>query len=178
MYKGVYYIENAGFFKTQVIVARELAEESHVWLTSLTDAMNRQQAENLIIKSRELSDKPEASYVDAVLQIVSKANRKLFEEIKREDRNMYSALVELMQPEIDEAVNKAVSKAVEKTWNEAVIETTNNITAQNKVEAIENAIKKLNMTEEEACSFMDTTKEQYDAYKQIIKNADNKKRKA
>ncbi|MDE6622309.1 MAG: hypothetical protein K2K74_17825 [Lachnospiraceae bacterium] len=174
MYKGVYYIENAGFFKTQVIVARELLEESHVWLTSLTDAMNRQQAENLIIKSRELSDKPEASYVDAVLQIVSKANRKLFEEIKREDRNMYSALVELMQPEIDEAVNKAV----EKTWNEAVIETTNNITAQNKVEAIENAIKKLNMTEEEACAFMDTTKEQYDAYKQIIKNADNKKRKA
>ncbi|MDE7273407.1 MAG: hypothetical protein K2N95_10165 [Lachnospiraceae bacterium] len=174
VYKGVYYIENAGFFRTQVIVARELEEVSHIWLTSLTDAMNRQQAENLIIKSRELSDKPEASYVDAVLQIVSKANRKLFEDIKREDRNMYSALVELMQPEIDEAVHKAV----EKTWNEAVIETTNNITAQNKIEAIQNAIKKLNMTEEEACAFMDTTKEQYDAYKEIIKNANNKKQKA
>lgn len=46
---------------------------------------------------------------------------------------MYSAFVELMQPEIDEAVNKAVAKAVEETWNVAVIETTNNITAQNKV---------------------------------------------
>lgn len=106
-------------FKTQVIVARELEEESHIWLTSLTDTLNRQQAENLIIKSKELSDKPEAGYVDAVLQIVSKANRRLFEAIKKEDQTMYSAFVELMQPEIDEAVNKAVAKAVEETWNEA-----------------------------------------------------------
>lgn len=119
MYKGVYHIQNAGFFKTQVIVARELEEESHIWLTSLTDTLNRQQAENLIIKSKELSDKPEAGYVDAVLQIVSKANRRLFETIKKEDQTMYSAFVELMQPEIDEAVNKAVAKAVEETWNEA-----------------------------------------------------------
>lgn len=177
MYKGVYHIQNAGFFKTQVIVARELEEESHIWLTSLTDTLNRQQAENLIIKSKELSDKPEAGYVDAVLQIVSKANRRLFETIKKEDQTMYSAFVELMQPEIDEAVNKAVAKAVEETWNEAVIETTNNITAQNKVEAIENAIKKLNMTKEEACAFMDTTPEQYDVYKQIIIAANNKKQK-
>lgn len=177
MYKGVYHIQNAGFFKTQVIVARKLEEESHIWLTSLTDTLNRQQAENLIIKSKELSDKPEAGYVDAVLQIVSKANRRLFETIKKEDQTMYSAFVELMQPEIDEAVNKAVAKAVEETWNEAVIETTNNITAQNKVEAIENAIKKLNMTKEEACAFMDTTPEQYDVYKQIIIAANNKKQK-
>lgn len=90
---------------------------------------------------------------------------------------MYSAFVELMQPEIDEAVNKAVAKAVEETWNEAVIETTNNITAQNKVEAIENAIKNLNMTKEEACAFMDTTPEQYDVYKQIMIAANNKNRK-
>lgn len=80
---------------------------------------------------------------------------------------MYKAFVELMQPEIDAAVNLAV--------NAAVIETTNNITAQNKVEAIENAIKKLNMTKEEACAFMDTTPEQYDAYKQIMIAVNNKK---
>lgn len=165
MYKGVYHIQNAGFFKTQVIVARELEEESHIWLTSLTDTLNRQQAENLIDKSKALSDKPEAGYVDAVLQIVSKANRRLFEEIKKEDQTMYKAFVELMQPEIDAAVN------------EAVVETTNNITAQNKVEAIENAIKKLNMTKEEACAFMDTSPEQYDVYKQIIIAANNKKQK-
>lgn len=60
--------------------------------------------------------------LNTVLQIASKANRKIFDEIKKEDRNMYSALVELMQPEIDEAVDKrvgkAVSEAVEKTRSE------------------------------------------------------------
>lgn len=76
---------------------------------------------------------------------------------------MYKAFVELMQPEIDAAVSAAI------------IENTNNITAQNKVEAIENAIKKLNMTKEEACAFMDTTPEQYDAYKQIMIAVNNKK---
>lgn len=80
---------------------------------------------------------------------------------------MYSALVELMQPEIDEAVNAAVNEAVKRTWDEA----TNETTARMTVEAIENAIKKLSMSKEEACAFMDTTVAEYDAYKQIIENA-------
>lgn len=33
------------------------------------------------------------------------------------------------------------------------------------------------MTKEEACAFMDTTPEQYDAYKQIMIAANNKKQK-
>lgn len=175
VYKGVYYIENAGFFRTQVIVAKELDAENHIWLKALTDDMDRQQAQNLIARSTEIMDRPEAGYVDAVLQIVSKANRELFEAIKKEDRNMYSAFVELMQPEIDEAVHKrideAVNEAIKKTWDEAI----NEITAQNKLEAIGNAIRKLNMTKEEACAFMDTTPEQYEIYKQVVQNAKNRK---
>ncbi len=58
---------------------------------------------------------------------------------------MYSALVELMQPEIDEAVdkriNEAVNEAVKKTWDEATNEVTSKVTAKNKLEAIENLIK-------------------------------------
>ncbi|MDE5696337.1 MAG: hypothetical protein K2I96_02830 [Lachnospiraceae bacterium] len=162
-YKGVYYIENAGFFRTQVIVARELDKKNHIWLKALTDNMDREQAQNLINKSKELMDQPEAGYVEAVLQIVSKANKELFETLKKEEKDMYSALVELMQPEIDEAVNAAVKR----TWDEA----TNETTARMTVEAIENAIKKLSMSKEEACAFMDTTVAEYDAYRQIIENA-------
>lgn len=117
-----------------------------------------------------LLDRPEAVYVESVLQIASKANRKLFNELKKEDKNMYSALVELMQPEIDEAVNKAVSEAVQKTkketWNEA--------SAQKAVEAINNAMMKLGMSKEKACAFMDTTPEQYDEYKLLIQSFDLK----
>ena len=44
-YDGVYDIENAGFFETQIIVAGELDERNHIWLKSLIDRMdkNRQQ---------------------------------------------------------------------------------------------------------------------------------------
>lgn len=148
--KGVYYVTGAGFFATQVIVPRELDEENNIWLTSLTDDMNQQQAKRLIEKSKELLGRPEAEYVDAVLQVVSKANREIFDRIKEDDENMYSALVELMRPEIDEAANAA--------------------TAQKTVQAIENAIKKLKMSKEEACAFMDTTVGEYEAYKQFLKN--------
>lgn len=166
-YKGVYYIENAGFFRTQVIVARELDNKSHIWLRALTDNMDREQAQNLINKSKELIDQPEACYVDAVLQIVSKANRELFEVLKREEEDMYSALVELMQPEIDEAVNEAVSEAVKRTRDEVSNETTARMT----VEAVDNAIKKLGMSKEEACAFMDITVAKYDVYREIMKNS-------
>lgn len=181
VYEGVYYIRNAGFFQTQVIVAKELDEADHIWIRSLTDKMDRHQAEHLIHKSRELMGRPEAGYVDAVLQIASKANRKIFDEVKKEDRDMYQAFVDLMQPEIDEAVNKrldeavseAVSKAVSKALSEAEIE----ITARNKVEAIDNAMKKLNMSEEDACRLMDTTVEEYDTYRKIAQNASSKNKK-
>lgn len=152
VYKGVYYIKNAGFFQTQIIVSRELDEANHIWIKSLTDTLGRQQAENLLNRSKELMDRPEAGYVDAVLQIVSKANRNIFNEIKKEDQKMYQAFVDLMQPEIDEAVNVAV--------NEAEMATI--------ARAIENAMKKLNMSKEDACGLMDVTLEEYDSYKKTI----------
>lgn len=157
--RGVYHIENAGFFKTQVIVTRELDETAHLWLRSLTDNMNRLQAQQLIRRSKEMMSRPEAEYVEAVLQIAAKANRKIFEMLKEEDETMYSALVELMQPEIDEAAKKA--------WGEAF----NIAEAKKTVEAVGNAINKLAMSREEACAFMDITPAQYEAYQQVIQNA-------
>ena len=74
---------------------------------------------------------------------------------------MYSALVELMQPEIDEATKKAWDKAWDEAWDEA--------SAKKTIEAIENAMKKLHMSEKEACAFMDTTAEQYETYKMLVK---------
>ncbi len=71
---------------------------------------------------------------------------------------MYSALVELMQPEIDEAVQKARNEA------------SNVMEARKTVEAVDNAIRKLNMSKEKACKFMDITPAQYDAYVKIYQN--------
>lgn len=176
-YEGVYYIRNAGFFRMQVIVAKELDEANHIWIRSLTDTMDRQQAEQLIYKSRELMDRPEAGYVDAVLQIAAKANRKIFDEVKKEDGDMYQAFVELMQPEIDEAVNKRLDEAVGKAVSEALNEAEKEITARNKVEAIGNAMKKLNMSKEDACKLMDTTLEEYDTYQNLAQKAAGRRKK-
>ncbi|MCM1183108.1 MAG: hypothetical protein NC337_07025 [Roseburia sp.] len=61
---------------------------------------------------------------------------------------MYSALVELMRPEIDEAVRETNARCT--IW------------------AIEIAMKKLNVSKKEACAFMNTTEEQYEEYKRLI----------
>lgn len=171
--KGIYYITDAGFFATQVVVVRELDRELHLWLTSLTDKMDRQQAKKLLVKSGGLMQTPEAEYVEALLQIVAKANKEIFAQMKKEDEQMYSALFEIMRPEIDEVVDKAVGEAVDKAVGEAVDETTSRVTAQKTVEAIENAIKKLHMSRADACAFMDTTEEEYEAYKQLLKAGKN-----
>ena len=160
-YNGVYYISGAGFFTTQIIAPKELDEESHLWLKALTDSIDKYQARQLINKSKELLDGPEAEYVDSVLQVASKANAEIFDRIKKEDADMYSALIELMRPEIDEAVNEAVSEAV----SEAVCEAVSDTEAKMTVEAIENLIKKLNMSKENACELMDITVSEYDEYK-------------
>ena len=80
-------------------------------------------------------DRPEAGYVDAVLQIAAKANRKASNEAEKE------------------------------------------ITARNKVEAIGNAMKKLNMSKEDACKLMDTTLEEYDTYQNLAQKAAGRRKK-
>lgn len=152
-----------------MIVARELDEINHLWISSLTDNMGREQARQLLRQSEKLMDRPEADYVESVLQIASKANKELFQELKKEDEGMYSALVELMQPEIDEAVDKAIKK----TWTEA----SSMAKAEMTVEAVGNAMRKLGMSKKDACALMDTTPEQYEAYIKLIKNAADKNKK-
>ncbi|MDE7207033.1 MAG: hypothetical protein K2N90_07745 [Lachnospiraceae bacterium] len=164
-YDGVYYIENAGFFETQVIVGKELNDENHIWLKSLTDRLDREQAKELIRQSGKLLDRPESDYAESVLQVVSKANRKVFEELKKEDGDMYSALVELMQPEIDEATEKVRNE----TWDEA--------SAKKTLEAVDNAMKKLHMSFEEACAFMDITPAQHETYMQVVKTLEEKRQR-
>jgi len=152
-YEGIYYVKDAGFFETQVIVLNEVSEELHLWVKALTDNLNEQQAQKLITESRKLLEKSDAEFAESVLQVAAKGNREIFNKVKEEE-DMYSALVELMQPEIDAAVSMAVDATEEK----------------DTVTAVENAIKKLYMSEEEACAFMDITVETYRKYKENIKN--------
>jgi len=160
-YEGIYYIKDAGFLETQVIVLNEVSDEMHLWVKALTDNLNEQQAQKLITESKKLLEATDAEYAESVLQVAVKGNRDTFGKIK-EMGNMYSALVELMQPEIDAAVDAAVGAAVDATEEKGV------------VTAVENVMKKLKMPEEEACTVMDITVETYRKYKENIKNRSRK----
>jgi len=90
-----------------------------------------------------------------------------------------------MQPEIDEAVdkriseavNEAVSEAVEKTRSETWDKAASITEAKMTIEAIDNVIRKLSMSKDEACALMDITPQQYDVYKQLVKKAAEDKQK-
>lgn len=47
--KGIYQIQGLHFFTVQVIVSDELNENEHIWLNSLTRAMEEENAEKLIL---------------------------------------------------------------------------------------------------------------------------------
>ena len=85
-YSGIYYIEKDGFFATQIVVMKELSKKNHLFLTSITRKMNKEDKDN----------------ADAVLQVAMHANMQLFEMLK-EDETMCDALREFFKDELQEA---------------------------------------------------------------------------
>ena len=75
---------------------------------------------------------------DSVLQVALSANRKTFDELKKEDPVMCDALKELMRPEMEEEVNKAVNKAVNIAVDKAVNQNTIEVNDHNIKDLIKN----------------------------------------
>ena len=105
-YKGIYYIRTNFFFNTQILVLKELNPEMHLWLTSLSKKLSRPTAEKLVIRMNELVEKDEREYADSVLEVVMKANKKIFSKFK-EVPVMCEELVKLFEPEMKEATRIA-----------------------------------------------------------------------
>ncbi len=114
--------------------------------------------------SRNVRSKNEKELIDAIFEVSALANKNIVEELKMGDEDMCQALMEIMKPEIDEAVNKAVDTAV----NAAVLKERRETTER----AIKAAVKSLrrfntsdlnikmtlmedyNLSEEEALSYL------------------------
>ena len=101
-YKGIYYIKTNFFFDTQILVLKELNSKMHLWLTSLSKKLSKPVAEELVIAMNELSEKDDKEYADSVLEVVMKANKKIFSKFK-EVPIMCEELAKLFEPEIKEA---------------------------------------------------------------------------
>ena len=88
------------------ISEHELNPEMHLWLTSLSKKLSRPTAEKLVIRMNELVEKDEREYADSVLEVVMKANKKIFSKFK-EVPVMCEELAKLFEPEMKEATRIA-----------------------------------------------------------------------
>ena len=106
---GVYYIEQAGLFPTQLIVSDELPEKDAVWLQSLTNRLESLDAKNLLANIEETRYvRAEKELIESVLQVALAANRDAFDKMRKEDPAMYDALRDFMAADFQKAEEKGV----------------------------------------------------------------------
>ena len=98
-YHGIYYVEGAVLFPTQIIVTGELDEAAHVWLGALSERMEKQGMVRLLESVGRLSEKADKEFADSVLEVSIGANRNVIEELMGDD-NMCQALMEIMEPQL------------------------------------------------------------------------------
>ncbi len=121
-------------FPTQIIVTRELVSEEHIWLTALSDGIQKQQLKALLKKKESFDTKFDRELADAVLEVAIKANWQAAQELRGDD-SMCQALMELMEPEI----NKIMETVKEETRQQVTEQVTQQVTQQ----GIKNAITAL-----------------------------------
>lgn len=112
---GIYYIRGDAI-PIQLIVTAELSGEKNFWLRNLThDLKETAMAKRLIA---EYEKHKESGLYKAVMDIIVRANRKKFEEVK----DMCEALEELMKDELDAREHIGMEKGI-KQGVKAVVET-------------------------------------------------------
>ncbi len=121
-YQGIYHIRGEVLFPTQIIVTRELVEESHTWLKALSDKLKKEQLKSLLERVDGLNQKLERELADAVLEVSVRANQEIVEELKG-DESVCQALLEIMEPEINKIVGEATEKVRKETKREQAIDT-------------------------------------------------------
>ena len=99
--EGIYVVRGYCPFPIQFIILRELNEDAHVWLISLTNDMEKDQFQKFLMAVQQLQKKSEKIYADAVVSVVTQANHKQFENMK-EDESMYGELLRILKPDLDE----------------------------------------------------------------------------
>lgn len=102
------YILHGDVLPIQIIVTKELSEQENLWLHSLTDDIkSAREAEELV---RVYEKHRKNILYEAVMDVIVRANYEKFKEVS----SMCQALVEIMQPYIDEQVGLRVEKELKK----------------------------------------------------------------
>lgn len=102
-FAGIYYILDAVLFPTQIIVGRELKQEDHTWIKALSDRVQKHEMKELLERFHGLTQKFDKELADSVLEVSIRANTQIVGELRGDD-SMCQALLEIMEPEINEIV--------------------------------------------------------------------------
>ena len=98
-YRGIYYIKGTVLFSTQIIVTKELEQETHIWLRALSDRVEKQDMTKLLESISKLTGKGDRELADSVLEVSVRANKQIIEELIGDD-SMSQALLEIMEPQL------------------------------------------------------------------------------
>ena len=111
-YRGIYYIEGAVLFPTQIIVTRELESDAHIWLKALSDRIEKQDMEELLKRISLLTEQGDREMADSVLEVSAQVNWQKFYEL-RGDGSMSEALLEMFMPIVEPLVEARIEPIIE-----------------------------------------------------------------
>lgn len=100
VFPGIYYVSGNVLFTVQIIVSKDLGKEENIWLHSLQDNISKEAYHHLIDTVESLEEKQKELYGDAVLQVVTAANKAKIKVWKEETKMTCEALEEIMAPEL------------------------------------------------------------------------------
>ena len=126
-YKGIYYIDGKILFPTQIIVTGELNKKEHIWLSSLSNKMKKQDMKELFNRIHQLENTFDRELADSILEVSISANKEVVENWKGED-TMCNALMEIMEPEIrlrekeleEAALQRGMQKGIQKGMQKGI----------------------------------------------------------
>ena len=120
-YKGIYYVGGHCLFPIQIVVTKELDGEAHAWLKALSRKVEEEAAKRLLEKIKGLTEKEDKDMADSVLRVMLEANGQIVEKWKG-DADMFEALMEIMEPQIQMREKKVWEEGIEKGRKEGMEE--------------------------------------------------------
>lgn len=138
---GIYYIKG-DIFPIQLIVTSRLSKEHNFWLKNLTDDLTDTEAVREL--AREYQDKQRNILYRSVMNVIIKANEKLF----KEECGVCEAIIDLFRDEYDEGIAKAKADGIQQGMQHGMREKILSLFRKGLLN-LENAAEELNVTVEE-----------------------------
>ena len=144
-FPGIYYVEGL-LFPIQIVVTKKLSREEHIWLSRLRNDLNIE--DDIEPLARAYEGKQKNPLYAAVMDMIIRANRKLYEEGK----NMCDALRELFADELEEGIRQAKEEGIAEGIQAMILDNLEEGVAAERI--YEKLQRRFKLTPEKASEYM------------------------